>query len=99
MADKEYIERGSALFELETGWFPQSMEYTEAVEIARSIIKAAPAADVVEVRHAHWIEDDREATCSGCKCRTFNWAAWSFDYCPFCGAKMDGKGGSNDEVH
>lgn len=42
-------------------------------------------------RHAHWIEDDREATCSDCKCRTFNWAAWSFDYYPFCGAVMDGK--------
>lgn len=55
-------------------------------------IKQFPTADVVEVRHAHWIEDEREATCSDCKCRTFNWAAWSFDWCPFCGAKMDGKG-------
>ena len=61
-------------------------------EFLPSGIAKIPAADVVEVRHAHWIEDDREATCSGCKSRTFNWAAWSFDYCPFCGSKMDGKG-------
>ena len=96
MADKEYIERGLALFELETGWFPQSMEYTEAVAIARGIIKSSPAADVVEVRYGHWEEQlDGTHYCSECG----HDATYTYDgtevcgiACPFCGAKMDGKG-------
>ena len=57
-----------------------------------------PAADVVEVRHGHWIEkivkpewldDDVEIyyVCSVCECNDFG----KSPYCPFCGAKMDGK--------
>lgn len=45
MAD--YIDRGKMLAELSGGWFPQSVEYTEAVEIAKSIINGAPAENVV----------------------------------------------------
>lgn len=47
MAD--YIDRAAALFELETGFFPQSMEFTEAVSIAKDIMKRAPGVDAVEV--------------------------------------------------
>ena len=47
MAD--YINRADILFELETGFFPQSVEYTEAVSIAKAIIKGAPGVDAVEV--------------------------------------------------
>ena len=49
MVEREYIDRGSALSDLDNGWFPQSMEYTRGVEIARDIIKSLPTADVVEV--------------------------------------------------
>lgn len=45
----EYIDRAQALSELRNGWFPQSMEYTEAVAIAKSIIEGLPAVDAVEV--------------------------------------------------
>lgn len=83
MAKKEYIEREAVRNEL--------YDSDAITMFGVATLNNFPAADVVEVRHAHWIEDDREATCSGCKCRTFDWAAWSFDYCPFCGAKMDGK--------
>ena len=59
-------------------------------------IKSAPAADVVVVRHARWIEriekpewleDDVEIyyECSNCGCN--NWG--ESPYCPNCGAKMD----------
>ena len=86
MDKKEYIEREAVRNELYDA---------DAITMSGvAILNNFPTADLVEVRHAHWIEDDREATCSDCKCRTFNWAAWSFDYCPFCGAKMDGKGDS-----
>lgn len=45
----DYIDRAGILFELETGFFPQDMEYTRAVEIAKSLIKSAPGVDAVEV--------------------------------------------------
>ena len=48
-----------------------------------------PAADVAPVRHGHWIECNYGLTfeCSECKYPTeYNLT----DYCPNCGAKMDG---------
>lgn len=49
MSAKKYIDRDAALFELKTGFFPQSMEFTEAVSIAKGIIERAPGVDAVEV--------------------------------------------------
>lgn len=47
--NKKYIDRDAALFELRTGFFPQSMEFTEAVSIAKGMIERAPGVDAVEV--------------------------------------------------
>lgn len=68
-------------------------------------IKALPAADVVPVVHGHWIwhEEEFEYECSACHCRfDYNHTFEIFDhgfqyanYCPNCGAKMDG-GADND---
>ena len=59
-----------------------------------------PAADVVPVVHGHWIwhEEEFEYECSACHCRfDYNHTFEIFDhgfqyanYCPNCGAKMDG---------
>ena len=57
----------------------------------------APAADVAPVRHGHWVKAERRgcvsyadayAECDHCHKVIFD--AWNFDYCPRCGAKMDG---------
>lgn len=54
-------------------------------------VKAQPAADVVEVRHGRWIEDHEFFKCSECGCLT----DYRFsNFCPDCGAKMDGKVGA-----
>ena len=48
-----------------------------------------PTADVAPVKHGHWIECNYGLTfeCSECKYPTeYNLT----DYCPKCGAKMDG---------
>lgn len=51
---------------------------------------------VVEVRHGKW---DINRNCSVCGVYKFEgldadvWADWDIDYCPHCGAKMDGKDG------
>ena len=56
------------------------------------------AADVVEVVHGEWVKNEEESQkhieaiyfCSACQ----NWEAWGetekYNYCPNCGAKMDG---------
>ena len=55
-----------------------------------AVIDNAPAADVATVQHGRWIDTDSEfAQCSLCKYPVY--AAWNAtNYCPNCGAKMDG---------
>lgn len=57
-------------------------------------IVAMPPADVAPVRHGRWIDGD--PYCPICRKDKFRgldadiWADWQPDYCPNCGAKMDG---------
>ena len=60
-------------------------------------IKAIPAADVAPVRHGRWIHTDLAAhwygkdECSECTYHEHDRRDLShFNYCPNCGAKMDG---------
>ena len=74
---------------------------TEQRQIFDTIVDLQPAADVAEVRHGRWRiiteikgnETKEKVVCNRC----FNSAHRDFrgfiisDYCPNCGAKMDGK--------
>lgn len=63
-------------------------------------ILAAPTVDAVPVRHGHWeTNSDRPDTliCSVCKCGFDMWKHDPHNFCPNCGAKMDG--GDDDEVN
>ncbi len=69
-----------------------------------NLVKKQPAADVVEVRHGKWEKQQfigrsgffsvKDFTCSNC---FENFAVEQgkgfMNYCPNCGAKMDGKDG------
>ncbi len=68
-----------------------------------------PAADVQEVTHAHWIIIEHEyLNCSNCASSYFTGAesseqarkwlekGYAYSYCPWCGAKMDGKDEEDD---
>ena len=100
----EYIEREALLDHFQFR-IPVTSEignvYKECVDTARKIIIQVPAADVVEIRHGVWVEGAEhftngfyEAECSECN----NYIRWNegnsgdWNYCPNCGAKMDGKG-------
>ena len=101
----EYIERGKLLQDIEDSVVftaksgQPSLEIRGANKITARIM-AAPAADVVEVRHGEWepvdLDSDVRFFCS--ECETVISTSWDYDsaemwsYCPNCGAKMDGKG-------
>jgi hypothetical protein len=65
-----------------------------------------PAVDAVEVRHGHWVTEDEAIekgdyslrdTCSVCEhCDWDCTESESFNFCPNCGAKMDGEDGDGD---
>ena len=58
-------------------------------------------ADVAPVRHGKWkTNSDRPDTliCSICKCGFDMWKHDPHNYCPNCGAKMDGGADSGDKT-
>ena len=57
------------------------------------ILNQFPVADVAPVRHGRWVtHSDRPDSliCSVCKCGFDMWKHDPHNYCPNCGAKMDG---------
>ena len=67
--------------------------------VIRQNIMDIPAADVAPVRHGRWeTNSDRPDSliCSVCKCGFDMWKHDPHNYCPNCGAKMDG--GKNDAI-
>lgn len=93
----EYIER-EALIQHMQECKGDSVFNIMATGYAYAFIKRAPAADVVEVKHGHWIITKEALTtireCSCCHCKTFCPNTMIFNlrkapYCEDCGAKMD----------
>jgi hypothetical protein len=101
---KEYIERGTLLNILNAIYEECRLNDDGATsDLALDVIRHIedqPAADVVEVRHGHWIIKTDEygneyMMCSCCKDEFYPVDADTVDstpnYCPNCGAKMDGE--------
>ena len=93
----DYIKRKTALEDFERcnaenpNWTPQRV---------KTLLLRQPAADVAEVVHGRWIwneegEIDWEQfyRCSNCGVKEY----WESNYCPNCGAKMDG-GDNNSDI-
>ena len=95
---KEYIEREALIAniakEIETQRERRNVFATVAFAHIRGVVANAPTADVVEVRHGEWLfhdTDENDMTivkCSECGRKRY----FGANYCPNCGAKMDGKG-------
>jgi len=59
---------------------------------ARNIISGFPAADVAPVVHGRWVDNGIPGSMlNGCSVCGFTCGAYSFFYCPHCGARMDGE--------
>ena len=84
-----YIEREAAIKALMND-APEQVGYSR--EDAADCIRYMDAADVAPVQHARWLCVDTDTEqfflCNRCKKKEY----WESDYCPNCGAKMDGKG-------
>lgn len=106
MAEKRYIDASmlSELAEMEYIYFasPAAVPFYEADKVWE-ILENAPAADVAEVKHGAWIVTryhlylnvyEEFLCCSVCGYEHQH--DERFEYCPNCGAKMDGKGGGNE---
>ena len=68
-----------------------------------SFLESQPTADMVEVRHGHWIDEIRPmygqiyAKWSVCELCSGVWLSnMPYKYCPHCGAKIDGKENKNE---
>ena len=56
-------------------------------------VNEAPTVDAVEVVHGKWVKNGwNDYSCSICKCQLIGHGASGWNYCPNCGAKMDGDG-------
>lgn len=98
----EYIEREALISNLKH-FAPEQL--TPLIE---SLIQKQPAEDVVEVRHGKWklkqyeggiLDGEIYDECSICEYQRFFddiRFKTAFNYCPKCGAKMDGKGGDDN---
>ena len=93
MGMTEYIEREAAKGEL-LSWavcvnHPEHLMREDAIYVLDTI----PAANVAPVRHGRWgTNSDRPDSliCSVCKCGFDMWKHDPHNFCPNCGAKMDG---------
>lgn len=87
----EYIEREAAIKELMNDT-PEQVGYSR--EDAADCIRYMDADDVAPVRHGRWEEasDGDGIVCPFCRTDfcTIIYDTEHFNYCPNCGAKMDG---------
>ena len=97
----ECIEREEMLREIERRESLMVGDKTISVDALKRFILNRPAADVAPVVYGRWasVPGKRERICSRCQCdEPYKFAdenAKVFEYCPHCGAKMDG-GGSDE---
>ena len=88
----EYIDREVAVDEV-TGIYYDTPEINLTAEKFEAAINGIQAADVATVVHGRWeTNSDRPDSliCSICKCGFDMWKHDPHNYCPNCGARMDG---------
>ena len=94
MAEKEYIEREAVTNHIDfvVNNAPDT-DYKKAAWGFGVFVSRLPAADVAPVRHGCWVKEKSDVLihwhCSVCE-KCYFLEEPNADYCPHCGAKMDG---------
>ena len=99
--DVEPLRKQTAEFKTALKQFAKSssflMAYISGIDAVMEIIDESPITDVQEVRHGYWIEDieaEKGCFCSVCGngwLITLESDYYKSDFCPNCGARMDGE--------
>ena len=95
MAEKEYIEKETVLKHFDEVMNNEfcDADFKKAVLGFSIYVSRLAAADVAPVKHGHWIYENFYTHCSVCgKMAIYDKYGQEVesDYCPRCGAKMDG---------
>ena len=87
----EYIEREALMNEIYRIGGHNLCEW-ETIGV-KALVERQPSSDVVEDRHGKWEQIDDDVFCSECGkgWNVIDNCTETFDFCPKCGAKMDGK--------
>ena len=94
MAEKEYIEREAVTNHIDfvVNNAPDT-DYKKAAWGFGVFVSRLPAANVAPVRHGRWVKEKSDVLihwhCSVCE-KCYFLEEPNADYCPHCGAKMDG---------
>ena len=94
-----YVEKEKVLEIAKDKYYSDFHKSMADLTSLRELLEDTPAADVVEVRHSYWQcsnvrMSSRDITCRYChRTETISNGKEDFEYCPHCGAKMDGKDG------
>lgn len=75
----------------------EKIKYTEYINgdvtVSKDLIEKIPTADVQEVRHGKWeLIEKNVSKCSACGCTRNIKTQFGWNFCPVCGAKIDGGG-------
>ena len=93
-----YIDADALLKAITNKAIKSGSFYLEWMKKAEELINEQPTADVVEVKHGHWIKDRLCSTsggtygvrrCSVCE-DYYQDIGYGWNYCPNCGADMRG---------
>lgn len=103
----EYIDREAAIKAVEKADYTAIADDADSckADYLREVIESVPAVDVVPVVHGRWDDSGRytfpsgaaavRCTNCGCALTESEYHLYDWNYCPICGAKMDG-GADND---
>lgn len=78
--------------------------WDKAIDAAINELEKMPAADVQEVKHGKWKNNTFTKTimCDQCRRNIYQadvrFVEMFYSFCPYCGAKMDGKDGKQNDI-
>lgn len=94
----EYIEREKVMKTAKNGNHSDFGRSIADLTSLREVLEDIPSADVIEVKHGEWTTYGIAAVCSVCQTEiVIEQYEKELNYCPNCGAKMDGKAVDENE--
>ena len=86
---KEWIE---SWFTKNKYYHPYSKSNNIPIDELYDILEQMPTIEAEPIRHGKWIGDDLCSCCGNITEVYEEYNAREFEYCPHCGARMDGEG-------